>query len=112
MAPTAALILAEADGATPLIPVSREPAMLLILGATCAVLGVAVITLVGDRYHAPVQRLLWLLVNPAVPVPGASPWWAVGRRRVLDRDDAATADGARRRDAAARPAGTRSSVEP
>jgi uncharacterized membrane-anchored protein len=96
MAPTTALVIAEASGANPLIPVAWELSMLLISGAMCAVLVVAVITLVCDRYYTPVQRLLWLLVILIAPVLGATLWLAVGRNRVLDRDDAAAADGAHR----------------
>lgn len=59
--------------------------MLLVPGAMCAVLVVAVITSACDRCCTPVQRLLWLLVIPVAPVLGAVLWRAVGRNRVLDR---------------------------
>lgn len=75
------------NGVNPLIPAVWELTMLLVFGAMCAVLLVAVITLVCDRYYTPAQRLLWLLVILAAPVLGAILWLAVGRNRVLDRQE-------------------------
>lgn len=76
-----------AAGANPLLPTSWEFMTLLLGGALIALLVVAVISLSRDRYYTPGQRLLWLLVILVAPVLGPVLWLAVGRNRVLDRQE-------------------------
>lgn len=89
-------VLAAGAGSNPIVPTSWESTVLVVCGALVALLVVAVISLSRDRYYSPTQRLLWLLVILAAPVLGPLLWFAVGRTRVLGRDDAATTEGVHR----------------
>lgn len=82
-----AVLHSQAAGANPLVPTYGEVAVLLLFVVLIALLVVAVISLSRDEHCTPAHRLLWLLVLLAAPVAGPILWLAVGRNRVLDRQE-------------------------
>ena len=74
-------------GANPIVPTSWEFTALLVSGALIALVVVAIISLSRDRHYTAAQRLLWLLVILVAPVLGPILWLALGRNRVLDRQE-------------------------